>query len=58
MRVAVFVAAVPALQQLDARALKELVDGIRADMAGPLQELLVGNEIVQPMGFQIGQAVR
>jgi SAM-dependent methyltransferase len=58
LRLTSVIAAIPSLQQLDDQGREELVAAIGQEMAQPLREYTVGDEIVMPSGVQIAHASR
>jgi ubiquinone/menaquinone biosynthesis C-methylase UbiE len=51
-------AAIPSMQKLDARGRKELVQALQKELAAPLREVTVGNEVVLPFHAYIVRAER
>ncbi len=51
-------AAVPALQSLDAAGRASLIDAVRADMEGPLEQYTDGDEIIAPMETHVVVALK
>ena len=58
LRLTSVIAAIPSLQQLDDQGREELMAVIGQEMAQPLREHTVGDEIVMPSGVQIAHASR